>query len=463
MTAQSIRKRLLVLVVLPAVLILTAGTLSDYFTVLTPYRDAFDQTLFDAALAISAHVKPDERGKPALSLPPDAIAVLRWDSNDSVLFKVTDREGAVVAGDRDLGELPAGPENPARGFSTYQGERVRLVTYRVNGEAGRVGISVAETLHKADRTRSRILLTALAVDISQLCLALALIWLGVRLALGPLRSVEEQLFQRSARDLTPLPLESVPAEIVSLVAALNRLFATVQANSNAQRRFLESAAHQLRTPLTGLQIQLELLTEDAAAAPVRERLRMLLEATQRLTHTTQQLLALARSDEAAGLSWELAGIDLAEIVEYTVAERSSAAIAAGIDIGAEPGPAHVQGVRWLLLEALGNLVNNAIAHTPPGGLVTVRSGTAATGSRFLEVLDTGVGIPPAERGQVLERFFRGSNARGPGSGLGLAIVAEVAELHGASVSIGPGPDESGTCVRLEFPASPTGPPPQLNR
>jgi two-component system, OmpR family, sensor histidine kinase TctE len=449
MTAPSIRKRLLALLLLPAVLILTAGTLSDYFTALTPYRDAYDQALFDAALAVSAHVRADAQGHPTLSLPPDAIAILRYDSYDSIFFKVTTETGAFIAGDRGLPDVLEPTNNPARGYAQYQREPVRLVTYRAKTATGILNVSVAETLHKRDRTRSRILWSSLAVDICQLSLVLALIWIGVSLALRPLRSVEAQISSRSARDLTPLPLESVPTEIESLVAALNRLFVTVRATSDAQRRFLESAAHQLRTPLTGLQIQLELLTEDPAAVPVRERLALLLGATQRLTHTTQQLLALARSDEAGSLRWEFTQIELSEIVESTVADRISAAIGAGIDIGADNEGGAIQGVRWLLLEALSNLVNNSIAHTPAGGIITVRCGVAA-GAEFLEVSDSGIGIPLAEREQVLGRFFRGSNARGAGSGLGLAIVAEVAQLHGASLSIDSGPEGTGTAVRITF-------------
>src|ERR1700755_537112 len=119
MKAPSIRRRLLALLLLPAVLILIAGTLSDYFTALTPYRDAYDQALSDAALAISAHVRIDAQGKPTLSLPPDAIAILRYDSYDSIFFKVTTESGAFVAGDRDLPQLPDDTNNPARGFARY--------------------------------------------------------------------------------------------------------------------------------------------------------------------------------------------------------------------------------------------------------------------------------------------------------------------------------------------------------
>ncbi len=454
MNSLSLRKRLLAWLLLPAVLILTAGTLGDYFTVLPPYRDAFDQVLFDAAVAVSGHIRTDAQGRRTLSLPADAIAILRYDSYDSIFFKITTDAGEYIAGDRDLPQLPEESSNPARAYARYHGESVRLVTYRAKSPTGTLNVSVAETLHKHDRTRRRILGTSLAVDICQLGLVLALIWIGVRLALGPLRNVEAQIASRSARDLTPLPLESVPTEIEGLVTALNRLFVTVRATSDAQRRFLESAAHQLRTPLTGLQVQLELLTEEPAAAPVRDRLAPLLDATQRLTHTTQQLLALARSDEAANLRWEFTQLDLSGIVESTVADRISTALAAGIDMGAETEHGTIHGVRWLLLEALSNLVNNAIAHTPAGGTITVRCG-----ADFLEVSDNGVGIPVDEREQVLGRFFRGSNARGAGSGLGLAIVAEVAQLHGASVSIDSGPDGTGTAVRMTFDR--TGP--QLNR
>ncbi len=317
---------------------------------------------------------------------------------------------------------------------------------------GVLNVSVAETLHKRDRTRSRILWSSLAVDICQLSLVLALIWIGVGLALGPLRTVEAQISSRSARDLTPLPRESVPTEIAGLVAALNRLFVTVRATSDAQQRFLESAAHQLRTPLTGLQIQLELLTEDPSAAPVRERLQMLLEAAQRLTHTTQQLLALARSDQAGSLRWEFTQIELSEIVESTVADRISAAIGAGLDIGAETEPGSIQGSPLAARggpEQPGKQRDRAYSCRRGGGVITVRCGVAA-GAGFLEVSDSGIGIPVDEREQVLGRFFRGSNARGAGSGLGLAIVAEVAQVHGASVSINSGPDGKGTSVRITF-------------
>ncbi|HTU60732.1 MAG TPA: ATP-binding protein, partial [Polyangiales bacterium] len=340
--------------------------------------------------------------------------------------------------------------NPARANALYLGEPIRVVSYRTYTNAGLLTISVAETTHKRDGVRRHILSSSLAVDLMELGLVLAVIGIGTRLALSPLREVQEQIAQRSARDLAPLPLERVPVEIRSIVETLNRLFNTVSESASAQRRFLESAAHQLRTPLTGIQAQLELMAADEPDTSKQQRLTFILDAARRVTHTTQQLLTLARSDEAANLRWDLADVSLPIIVENIVADRIAAADRAGVDLGAEIYPACVKGVGWLLSEAVGNLANNAIAHSPAGQQVTVRCGVHR-GAPFVEVTDSGVGIPPEERARVLERFVRGSNARGTGSGLGLAIVREVAQLHGATVEIDDGPEGKGTSIRLSFP------------
>src|SRR5262245_20918510 len=183
----------------------------------------------------------------------------------------------------------------------------------------------------------------------------------------------------------------------------------------------------------------------------RDRLTRTLGATQRLAHTTQQLLALARSEHAATDNEGFLVADLAALVESTVPAHVSRAVSAGIALGAELQPARICCVQWLLAEVVNHLVDNAITHTPAGGSVTVRCGVSGQ-IAFLEVEDTGPGIPRDERARVTSRFFRGRHARGYGSGLGLAIVADVARLHDAHLSIGAGAGagERGTRVRLEF-------------
>lgn len=450
-TPPSIRGRLLILLVLPAIGILSLGTLTDYLTSEAPLRDAYDQALLDSALAIADHVGSDADGNPRLALPPEAVSLIRTDKYDSIYFKVATRDGRYVAGDRDLPGLANHAAATSRGDARYRDEPIRLVSFIPQDGTGPVTITVGETLHKRDRVRATILSTSLAVDLGEFGVVLAMILLGVRIALHPLHDVEAQIEKRSAKDLSALSLAAVPVETQSVVRTLNRLFATVRATSDAQRRFLESAAHQLRTPLTGISAQLELMSSEERDPVLRQRLLAVLDGSRHLARTTQQLLTLARSEEAANLHWERAQVDLPRLVEDAVAERIAAADIAGIDLGAQLEPATVQGVQWLLAEALGNLVNNAIAYTPRGGIVTVHCG-CQDGMPYLRVTDTGIGIPPAERERVMERFFRASNTHGSGSGLGLAIVREVTQLHHARVSIAAGPDGKGTSMEILFPA-----------
>lgn len=445
----SVRKRLLTLLLLPAVAILVAGTLGDYFTVIAPFREAYDQALIDTAIALAGRVVSRSDGRPTFFLPPDAAAILRRDKIDSIYFRVSGPGGSLIYGDADLPELPGTGANPVRGSVTYRGAPIRLVSYRTLAGSALVTISVGETLQKRNRAQAVVLTTAVAVDAAELGLILLLIWLGVRLALAPLGNVAAQIYRRSARDLAPLPIERVPIEIRGVVEALNRLFARVTRASAEQRRFLESAAHQLRTPLTGIQAQIELLIDDEAEPSRQERLRLILDGARRLSHTTHQLLALARSDEAATLDRKFEEVDLAAVVATVVNERITSAFATGIDFGADMDPAKISGVPWLLAEAVGNLADNALTYTPAGGRVTVRCGHGP--APFLLVSDTGSGIAPGDRERVLDRFYRGGNARGDGSGLGLAIVQEVAQLHGATLAIDAGAGGEGTIVKLQFP------------
>ncbi|NLH81349.1 MAG: HAMP domain-containing histidine kinase, partial [Phyllobacteriaceae bacterium] len=215
----------------------------------------------------------------------------------------------------------------------------------------------------------------------------------------------------------------------------------------AQRRFLAEAAHQLRTPLAGLQTQIELLADDLPAAE-RGRVATLAAAASRVGRLTQQLLALARSAPEAAVGHALEDLDVADLVEARAIEWYDEALRRGVDLGFELAPAQVHGSAWLVGEMLTNLVDNASRHG--GRTVTVRCGTTATGTAFVEVEDDGPGIDEAERAKIFERFYRGPGVTAPGTGLGLSIVRDVAEGHGARVRVGPGGDGRGVCFRVEF-------------
>jgi two-component system, OmpR family, sensor histidine kinase TctE len=450
--APSIRRRLLALLVVPATLVLLAGTVSDYVSNINPVRNAYDQALADAALAIAGHVRKDPAGRLSLVLPAEAITVLRADAVDSIFFRVSGPDGQFIAGDIDLPEAIVGAPHRTFVNSIYKGVAIRLVSYR--SEATGVTTTVAETLNKRERIRTQLLSTVLWADLLELAAILALVWLAVSLALQPLQTLRDQITKRSARDLEPLSPTSAPVEVRTLVDALNRLFNTIEESSRTQRQFVESATHQLRTPLAGIQAQLELLIGEEERPARRERLALMLGATRRLSHTTQQLLALARSEHATFAHADFQSVDLAGLAESCATDYVNGAIAADIDLGVELQPASVHGVAWLIAEAVGNLIDNAITYTPRGGSITVACGTRGDVA-FVEVTDTGIGIPSEERDRVTGRFYRGEYSRGSGSGLGLAIVADVARLHNASLTIASGADGTGTSVRLEFRALPT--------
>src|SRR3954452_19933252 len=126
---RSIRRRLFALLLLPSVRVLAAGTLSDYFTAVGPLRAAFDQSLIDGALALAANVRPNADNKPVLTLPPEAVAILRADSSDSVYYRVSGSNGDLIAGDANLPEAPRSSMNPSRADSSFRGEAIRVVSY----------------------------------------------------------------------------------------------------------------------------------------------------------------------------------------------------------------------------------------------------------------------------------------------------------------------------------------------
>ena len=447
----SIRRRLLALLLIPTAAIAAAATYGAYRAALAPFDAAYDKALLDAALAIASNIEARAGGGPTLSLTPDAIDMLRSDSLDTIYFRVSGADGHYIAGDRDLPVPHQGVANPAFDDLVFGRDPIRVVSYRVAAPGGSSIVTVAETRHKRNQARASVLRSSLAVDAAQLATALLVIWFGVRFSIEPLRNVERQLAARGARDLEPLTIEGVPVEIRSLIEALNRLFRALQAAELAERSFLENAAHQLRTPLAGMLAHLELMAVGGADV-IDAQAQAALEGARRLARTTQQLLALARSDAASRTDPAVEEISLPEVIKACVEMRLASADAAGIDLGAELDSApSTRGRTWMLEEALGNLTDNAIAATPAGGSVTLRCGETA-GRPWLEVNDTGVGIPPAERAQVFERFYRASNARVAGSGLGLAIVREVAQLHRATLSIEQGAGGQGTRVRMTFPA-----------
>jgi two-component system OmpR family sensor kinase/two-component system sensor histidine kinase QseC len=276
----------------------------------------------------------------------------------------------------------------------------------------------------------------------------AVAWIVSR-GLLPLRFVTTEVQRRDVRSLAPLNTRNLPLEIEPLVGELNRLLDRLQRAFSVQRAFISDAAHELRSPLTALRLQLQLLDrapDEAARAEARSRLGA---AVERAIHLVEQLLALARSEpQDASPGFET--VDLSAAAAEGISDAHELALSRHIDLGLDATPnLEIHGDREALRVLVRNLVDNAVRYTPPHGSVQVRC-SSTPDEAVLEVTDTGPGIAPADRERVFDRFYRRAAAQESGTGLGLAIVKAIAERHGARVSLSEAPG-GGLRATLSFP------------
>ena len=447
----SIQQRLLkvLMATLLGLLVLSAGV--TWFVAYSVANDAYDHALLDPVMDIVQNVRDDPAG-PRLTLTPNEQAALLFDGSDRVFFQVRDPRGTWFAG--GTRDLPGPPETLVARVPLFYSASVGGVKVRICAiltDSG-FGVFVAETTHKRDRLVWEIILAGLVPSLLVVVIAVGLVWLGVSHGLAPLRKLRNELQQRSPHDLRAVDESHAPAEVLPAIVALNRLFQRIRETGESQRRFLADAAHQLRTPLAGLQMQLELELRESRSESLRVALGKMRDAVLRTGKVTNRLLALARAEQASPDSQRFAPVDLRTMAERVGAQWIPAAIARNIDLGFDLEAASVQGDESLLAEMLDNLIDNALRYTPSGGAVTVRCGVAQDVTYF-GVEDNGIGIADAEREKVLERFYRGAGVGGDGTGLGLSIVKEGAERHGAAVNISCPAHGIGTLVRVTFAAT----------
>jgi two-component system, OmpR family, sensor histidine kinase TctE len=444
---SSISRRLIFWLAVPLMLMALCGSLVHYFNSVAPGFISSDRRLKEAANSLMAHVLVkdgratlDDSVEGARTLPPA----------ESIKYALRDTHGRLIAGDA---QLPAVPMNSdiSQLFAMSQVDRraLRTLTTRFDTPAGVILITAADLHPAADAAARYGFMNTLLWDFVQLDLTLVLVWIGIQLGLRPVKKLRDEIAQRSPLDLRPIVESSVPREIAPVVVTLNRLFATLRHAAQSQQQFIANTAHQLRTPITGMQAQLDLLIGEPRAQPVRDRLMTLQEGIRQLARAANQLLTLARADPAANIAIKNQSVDLSALTAEVVAKFFDRALQSDIDLGVDIQPAAILADPSLLDDLLSNLVDNALKYTPKGGSVTARAGSQ-NGRPFLSVEDSGPGIPESERQRVRQRFYRLPNSPGHGSGLGLAIVDEIAGLYGASVTIGSGADGRGTKVLVLF-------------
>ncbi|MBL8378666.1 MAG: sensor histidine kinase N-terminal domain-containing protein [Burkholderiales bacterium] len=417
----------------------------------------YDQALAENVGAIVRLVRISE-SRVHVDFPAPARALLRADEQDALFFQVTGLQGELVVGDREIPWVEI-PEKPEPGQVLFRdddvsGEDIRVAYQFLPVPAGKVPVlvQVAETRKKREALASRIISGVLLPQFAIIPLAVVLVYLGLSRGIAPLNRLQERIRLRRPGDLSPIGIHGVPDEMRPVVVAFNEMMARLEQNLQAQQRFIADAAHQMRTPLTGLKTQTELALGETDPDQMSRSLRQIAESADRAAHLINQLLVLARAEASHEKVHAVEYLDLLRLARRVTQDCLPLALAKGIDLGLEADevPVHLQGVPLLLGEMLANLIDNAVKYTPRGGSVTVRLRDGATGIR-LEVEDTGCGIPEADRERVFERFYRVLGVEADGSGLGLPIVREIADLHRGVVWLEAGPGGKGTRAVVTFP------------
>jgi two-component system OmpR family sensor kinase len=420
-----------------------ASCVAGYAIFRTAHEEASE--LFDYELhAVAVSLPPNLAATSALARGP-AMQDL---SDDRIAIEVWDAQGRLVY------RSEQGPKitRLVAGFRTIESDDKH---WRVLGmRQPERFIQVAQPVSVRESLALRLAFRTLWPFGLLLPLAVGLVLIVVTRALAPIRALSRGLSTRSLDALQPVRLAGpVPVEILPLVEALNDLLARLSAASSAQRTFVADAAHELRSPLTALKLQLQAAERDGTLKAEGTTLARIEQRLDRIIRLVQQLLALARED-AAPVGSALAPVALRRIAELAVSDFSLLAEEKSIDLGLEIAPPAAEGDAFDVLGEphalsvlMNNLLDNAIKHTPSGGRVDVvlrRNGRAVS----FEVRDTGSGIPEAELARVCDRFYRGTETQGEGSGLGLAIATRVARRHRAEITLRNNADGPGLTVTV---------------
>lgn len=453
---HSLRGLLLRRLWLPLLVLMLCSAIGSFALARFYAGQVYDRWLLDSAMSLSELVKVQD-DRVSLEITPAVSRMFTWDTADEVHGEVVDAKGARLYG--DLREALPRPAVAADGNDAVyydarlRGQAVRMVEVMISAGPGHdIRLRVAETLRKRHRLERKLLMTSIPFQAAILALAAWLAWSGTGAAARHANQVARRLASPRPDPLAPLdPAQEAPRELWPAVEAYNALLQRLDAMQGAQRRFVSNAAHQLRTPLAAMQVELESSLRQHDPQAQQLALSGTLAGLARLQHLVNQLLMLSRSEDPQGSALSLQAVDLAALARGVVERYADRALAAGVDLGYD-GPddgVPVQGDPQLLREALGNLLDNALRYGAVRGVITLGLQQDAGGVQVW-VDDNGPGIANAERSRVTERFYRASS-EGDGCGLGLAIVAEIAQRHGAALMIDTAPI-GGARVGLRFRA-----------
>jgi len=440
---NSIRRTLLVWLLAGLAAIALAASGVTYLAARREVGELLDLQL--KQLAYSTRIDDLLRGRrPGF----DARQAPRGEGVTELVTQIWDRDGVLVYWSQPGMGLPV----PAtEGYSTirHDGRDWRVYTLVQGTHALQVAQAQDERAAIATQTALRTLVPFLAL----IPFFGVLIWVGVGRGLEPLESMSKAVSKRRPDALAPLSERALPDELQPLAASLNGLLDRLSSAIASQRRFTADAAHELRTPLAALKLQLDLARRASEPHEVAAAFDDLEAGVARASHVVEQLMTLARVEPEA-MAQTRTECDIVVLAKDAIVARAALAADKSIDLGlARETPAVVTGDPASLGILLSNLIDNALRYTPRGGRIDVsvdRDDEAVT----LSVADTGPGIPAEARERVFDRFYRGDDNVEPGSGLGLSIVKRIADAHRASITLDAAGAGDGLVVRVRFPREP---------
>jgi len=427
--SHSLRGRLLWFLLAAITMAAVAQAMIAYRSALHDADEIFDYHMQQVALALRSGAPLANQGQRPSGDP----------GNDDMVVQVWTPDGIQVFRSISRAELP---QRAVLGFSTV---RAKGTTYRVfSVQTSNQTVQIAQDMAVRKRMAGALALRTVGPIALMAPVLMLVVWWVVSGSLAPVSRVRRQVATRQA---------DLPDEVKPLVQELNLLFGRVRNAFDAQQHFVADAAHELRSPLAALKLQvlsLERAENEQARAVAVARLTAGIE---RATRLVEQLLVLARQEAS---EVKLEPVQLADLAKRTLADLAGSAQARQIDLGLQHADeVTVQGKGDALLVMLRNLLDNAIKYTPQGGTVDLSLHNTDKGVA-LTVEDSGPGISPEERERVFSRFYRVPGSEAGGSGLGLAIIKAIAERHGAVLTLDSSERLGGLKVQVQFPGAKPG-------
>ncbi|ARO14881.1 two-component system, OmpR family, sensor histidine kinase TctE [Ketogulonicigenium robustum] len=420
---------------------------------------AYDRSLAGAVRAIEENISTTNGGL-GVQLPYTLLATLQAASTSVIYVRVSTDDKLVQIGDIGLPPPPAvGVDQPSFFTTTYLGKELRGAALRVPLEQPLYGAAAPQSLivEVAETTESRALFLRRVADVAFLrdvaisLIGLALLVIGIGVSLRPLTRLKEMFDHRAPNDLSPIPTRNIPTEAGPLIDSFNTLLQRYADQYAAQRRFLDDASHQLRTPISVLQLQMDYALSAPSPEAQREAIVAMRPVIERATRMTRQLLTLARAENLSAThvqNWNQ--IDLTTLLPEVLRLHLAPARQVGVrlDLDLPDAPVMIAGDDTLIFEGLSNLLENAIRHSPAGATVAVT--LLKQPLPAITIRDHGLGAPAQILSHLGTPFLTIRNDRSSsGTGLGLSLAQAVARAHGGDL-VAENPTDGGFQITMRF-------------